>query len=397
MGYEFSSDKNFILMQTQVLKIFRHSFLAEWKIFDVAKNEILKVTLNDINDPPLYRLVKFAPSGHGLIIVHRNNIYYKESPSATEIIQVTHDGTEGLKGNSIMNGIPDWVYEEEIFSTNSASWFSKDGKKLAFIQFDDTHVPSISIPIYGYPGQFQYPETIDVTYPKAGTSNPTVKLFWLDFNEMTQNNVNQTIQNIPVPIEFSTVDHLITSVAWANNNTLISVWMNRVQNKAIILKCAVGGSCINTLTLESSSGWIEFFTAPLFNLDGTEMVFIGSQDDYRHIKVLNLITNELVARTSGNYIVTEILKYIKEEDFILYTANLANDLKAQHIFAVKNKNGEIPQCLTCNLHDGYSYYSAEVSEGGHNIVVIANGPSVPRVDLYTLKIEGIFYTQKLSF
>lgn len=389
MSYEFSSDKSFILMQTQFAKIFRHSFLAEWKIFDVNNNTIINVTVGNPQEPPsLYRLVKFAPSGHGLIIVHRNNIYYKENPFAPEI-QITRDGTEEING-SIMNGIPDWVYEEEIFSTNSASWFSQDGKKLAFIQFNDTHVPSMSIPIYGYPGQFQYPETIDVSYPKSGAPNPSVKFFYIDLEGVTQENVDQKLQSVSAPSELVADDHLITSVSWANSNTLISVWMNRVQNKAVIYKCTIGGPCSNAQILESSKGWIEFYTAPFFNENGNEMIFIGSQNDYRHVKVLNLNTNALTARTSGKFIVTEILKYIKNDNVILYTANLESDIKAQHLYAIKNRNGANATCLTCNLHDGYSYYSADVSEGGNHVVIIANGPLVPRVDLYALKIDGEF-------
>jgi dipeptidyl-peptidase-4 len=387
MSYEFSSDKNYILMQTQFAKIFRHSFLAEWKIFDVVNNKIINVTISNSDEPFLYRLVKFAPSGHGLIVVHRNNIYYKETPFATEI-QITRDGTEELNG-AIMNGIPDWVYEEEIFSTNSASWFSPDGKKLAFIQFNDSHVPSMSVPIYGSPGQigFQYPQTIELNYPKSGAPNPTVKFFYVDLEGITQENVDQKLQNVPAPSELAAEEHLITSVAWASDETLISVWMNRVQNKAIIFKCS-SGSCENSKTLESSVGWIEFYTSPFFTGEGSEMIFIGSQEDYRHIKLLNLNTKDLSARTSGKFIVTEILRYIKNENVILYTANLASDIKAQHVYAIKNENGANAICLTCSLHEDYSYYAAEVSEGGHHIVVIANGPGVPRVDLYALKIDG---------
>lgn len=386
MGYEFSSDKNFILMQTQFAKIFRHSFLAEWKIFDVVNNRILNVTVGSVNDPPLYRLVKFAPSGHGLIVVHRNNIYYKENPTAPEI-QLTFDGTEELNG-AIMNGIPDWVYEEEIFSTNSASWFSPDGKKLAFIQFNDTYVHPMSIPIYGFPGQFQYPETIEVNYPKSGAPNPTVKFFYIDLEGITQENVVQKILSVQVPSELAGEEHLITSISWASDNTLVSVWMNRVQNKAVIFKCTTGGSCVSAQTMQSQDGWIEFYTEPFYNENGSEMIFIGTENDYRHIKVLNLNTNSMTARTSGKFIVTEILKYIKKDDVILYTANLPTDIKAQHIYAIKNQNGASAVCLTCNLHEGYSYYSTEVSEGGNHLVIIANGPAIPRVDLYALKIEG---------
>lgn len=389
MNFEFSADKKFILMQTQFLKLFRHSFLAEWKIFDIENNRILNVTIGS-EEPFFYRLVKFAPSGNGLIVIHKSNIYYKANPTAQEI-QITRDGVEN-PNPIIMNGIPDWVYEEEIFSSSSASWFSPNGKKLAFIQFDDTNVSTIAVPHYGAPGQFQYPLMNEINYPKSGAENPKVKFFYADFDGINESNANSRLFNIAGPSELLTHDHLITSVAWANDNTLISVWMNRVQNKAIILKCTTGGSCTNVLTLESTTGWIEFFTAPFFNKDGSEMIFIGSQDDYRHVKVLNLNTNALSARTSGKFVVTEILKYNKENDVIIYTANLPDDIKAQHVYAIKNQASATASCLTCNLHQGYSYYNAEPSESGSHLVIMANGPEIPRTDLYTIKVNGTTVT-----
>lgn len=387
MSYEFSADKNFILMQTQFLKLFRHSFLAEWKIYDIANQSMINVSIGT-DEPFLYRLVKFAPSGDGLIVVHKNNIYYKANPTSVEI-QVTFDGIE-TQTSLIMNGCPDWVYEEEIFSTNSASWFSPDGKKLAFIQFDDSNVSTIAIPHYGLPGQFQYPLMNEIYYPKAGSVNPTVKFFYADFDGLTQANAHEKVFNIAVPTEFASIEHLITSVQWANDNTLISAWMNRIQNKAIINKCVISAtaSCNDVLTLESTDGWVEFYTAPFFNKDGSEMIFVGTQDDYRQVKVLNLISNAVAARTSGKFVVTEILKYNKDSDVIIYTANIPDDIKAQHVYAIKNQAGATAVCLTCNLHEGHTYYNAEVSEGGNHIVILANGPAIPRTDLYEIKIEG---------
>lgn len=387
MNYEFSANKKFILMQTEFIKLFRHSFLAAWKIFDLENQRMINVSVGT-DEPFLYRLVKFAPSGDGLIVVHRNNIYYKASPT-TEEIQVTFDGIDS-QTSIILNGITDWVYEEEIFSTNSASWFSPDGKKLAFIQFDDSNVSTIAIPHYGLPGQFQYPLMNEINYPKAGSVNPKVKFFYADFDGITVENANQKVFNIAVPTEFTDLEHLITSVQWANDNTLISAWMNRVQNKAIINKCVISATaaCSNALTLESTDGWVEFYAAPFFNKDGSEMIYVGSQDDYRQVKVLNLNTNAVTARTSGKFVVTELLKYNKDSDVIIYTANIPDDIKAQHVYAIKNQAGATAVCLTCNLHEGHTYYNAEVSEGGNHIVILANGPAVPRTDLYEVKVEG---------
>lgn len=381
-SFEFSPDKKFILLTSGIIKLYRHSFYANWRIFDIAAGTITDVKISDDEDTSIYRLVKFGPVNSSLIIVDKFNIYYKASPSDVSV-QVTKDGDLSTI-HKIINGVPDWVYEEEVFSSNSATWFSKDGKKIAFIQFIDSSVPTITLPIYGLPGQYKYPELIPVSYPKAGAKNPLVKLFYVPLDSFN----SDSLPEIPKPVSLEADEYLITSVGWANGNDLISVWMNRVQNRGLILKCTSNTDCQNILTLDTTEGWIEFFTAPLFNGDGTEMIFIGSTDGYRHIKVLNLNTKAVSNRTSGKYIVTEILKFNKDNNVIIYTANTEEDIKAQHVYAIKNVNGAQPVCLTCKLYDGQSYYSAEVSEGGTYLIINSGGPDVPRADLYTLKVDG---------
>lgn len=114
---------------------------------------------------------------------------------------------------------------------------------MAYVQFDDTPVNHIAIPVYGQPGNLrdQYPGLIDFPYPKTGTSNPLVKLFLVDLTGVSSNeNVKKT--QIQPPEELREKQHIIAVSAWANNNTLISAWMNRVQNHAIIEACE-GETC----------------------------------------------------------------------------------------------------------------------------------------------------------
>lgn len=163
-------------------------------------------------------------------------------------IQITDDGSQ-----TIFNGICDWVYEEEVFATKTAAWLSPDNKKLAFVQFDDKPVSHITIPVYGIPGvpRDQYPGLVDFPYPKTGSSNPLVKLFLVDLTNASPNEpVNKT--QIPAPEEFRDKQHIVSVVAWANNDTLLSTWMNRVQNHAIVEACK-GKSCRQVNSFDSLS------------------------------------------------------------------------------------------------------------------------------------------------
>ena len=216
-----------------------------------------------------------------IIVSHDNNIYYKKNLLQREI-KITQDGSQ-----FISNGVPDWVNEEEVFSSNSATWFSNDGNMIAFVKFDDHNVPVMSLPIYGPPASldFQYPKNLHVNYPKVGTPNPIVKLLHVDLSKITDDGQGIDIKEIatPQPLKTDNEDHLITSVSWANNNTLITVWMNRVQNQGIIEKCTIDGTapghtCQLVKDLKSNGGWIEFFTAPFFSGDGQTMAYLGPHD-----------------------------------------------------------------------------------------------------------------------
>lgn len=142
----------------------------------------------------------------------------------------------------------------------------------------------MQLPIYGPPGsiEFQYPKNLHVNYPKVGAPNPVVRLMHVDLSKITDDGQGVDIKEIatPQPLRTDREDHLITSVSWANNVDLITVWMNRVQNEGIIEKCTTnetpaGHVCGQVKALKSEGGWVEFFTAPFFSADGQTMAYLG--------------------------------------------------------------------------------------------------------------------------
>lgn len=382
--YEFSADKKFILTASKLIKIFRHSFVASWAIYDVDKKETIPVTIGGQN--VLISLVKFNPVDNSMIVVYNNNIYYKATPTSEEI-QITTDGSK-----DIYNGVPDWVNEEEVFSSNSATWFSPDGKKIAFLSFNDADVPVMALPIYGEIGNpaYQYPQIFTVNYPKVAAKNPVVKLFYVDLATVATTVVKS---EIPVPSRFLTsqIDHLITSISWATDNNLIVVFMNRVQSQGEIQKCAVSTAtptCSAVLNLDVTGGWVDFFTAPFYNKEGNRMAFIGSSNGYRHVLSLDLSNNQVTARSSGNFEASEILSFNKEQNLIIFAANTVEDHKAKHIYAVKDEANAEKVCLSCNFPATHTYFNAELSKNGNHLAISSLGPEVPETHLYSLNLNG---------
>lgn len=187
-------------------------------------------------------LAEWGPIGNSLIYIRENNIYFKKSVISPEI-QITTDGDP-----NVFNGICDWVYEEEVFSTKTAVWISPDNKQMAYVQFDDSEVRHINIPVYGQAGapQDQYPGVIEFPYPKTGSRNPFVKLFLVNLTQAEPEKPIEKIQISP-PQEFKERQHIISVVAWANNDTMLSTWMNRIQNDSIVQVCKEQ-SCRNVMS-----------------------------------------------------------------------------------------------------------------------------------------------------
>uniref|UniRef100_A0A8C9G2X0 Dipeptidyl peptidase 4 n=1 Tax=Pavo cristatus TaxID=9049 RepID=A0A8C9G2X0_PAVCR len=176
-----SPDQKFALLQYKYEKLWRHSYTASYHIYDFNTSSIL----HDALLPNDTQYISWSPVGHKLAYVWNNNIYIKASPTAAPV-QITSNGEE----NKIFNGIPDWVYEEEMFGSHSALWWSPNGNFVAYAAFNDTEVPVIEYSFYSE-DTLQYPKTIRIPYPKAGAKNPTVQFFIVDIQMLPDFNTTE--------------------------------------------------------------------------------------------------------------------------------------------------------------------------------------------------------------
>ncbi|KAJ7405614.1 dipeptidyl peptidase 4-like protein [Pitangus sulphuratus] len=248
--------------------------------------------------------------------VWKNNVYVKVSPTA-ESEAITQNGEE----NKIFNGIPDWVYEEEMFGTNSALWWSPNGNFLAYAVFDDTEVPVIEYSFYSE-DTLQYPKTIRIPYPKAGTTNPIVRFFIVD----TRSLPNPVPVEIPPPTEIKSGDHYLSAVTWVTDERICLQWLRRIQNFSVLTVCDFENgnwSCPQgrQLTEESTTGWIGRFqpSVPYFAPDNaTYYKVLSNAVGYKHIHYING-SQAPVPITSGRWEVISIEAVTK--DFLYYISN----------------------------------------------------------------------------
>ena len=137
-NYIMSPDGRRILIQTQTKPIYRRSFTAVYYIYDIRNNK-----LEPLSDGGPQQTPVFSPDGNQIAFVRDNNIYLVKLLYDNAESQVTKDG----KRNEVLNGIPDWVYEEE-FSTNSSMVFSADSKQIVWIRYDETDVKQYTLQLY---------------------------------------------------------------------------------------------------------------------------------------------------------------------------------------------------------------------------------------------------------
>lgn len=388
VSYSLSHDEKFLLVSREYRKLFRNSFSAVYDILDLETQEVKPLLVNNKQSHLLF--AEWNPKSNGILFNHGFDLYYKKSPVDPEI-RITTDGK-----TTVYNGVPDWVYEEEILSSNAAYWFSPDGNLLSFVKFNDTSVPFMDIPIYGPAGllEFQYPNSRFVHYPKSGVANPEVTLQIVNLDDLSSGRPVDLTQ-VKAPTEV-TRDHIIATVAWADNSNLVSVWMNRIQNHAVIRKCQPE-VCETIASLESNSGWIDLFTQPLFKVDGSLLAILASQPQdgnigaYRHLTLISTEKDgKQVPLTHGKFIVTELLKWHGDTNTIFYTANLENSSESKHLYAIKGEANAMPQCLTCGLMSNYTkkpqeYFDADFNKDGSYFILSHKGPDIPEEFLYTFK------------
>lgn len=206
--YTFSEDESNILLATDVTRIFRRSSLGTYYVYNTKTKDLSLVAEEQIQEPT------FSPDGTKIAYGYKNNLFVKDLSSETTT-QITFDGEK----NKIINGITDWVYEEEFGFVRAFEW-NAASDKIAFIRFDETQVPEFSMDVYG---SALYPTQDVFKYPKAGEANALVSLHLYELK-------TDTVTEVKVNKDYT--DFYIPRIKWTNDPDVLSAhYLNRHQNE----------------------------------------------------------------------------------------------------------------------------------------------------------------------
>ena len=282
-NYFFSSDERKILLETNSYPLYRRSKLAEYYIYD-THNDQINYIFNGLIQEPL-----ISPDGEKVAFVYNRNLYVKFLKTNV-VKQITFTGSD-----NILNGIADWVYEEEFGLVRAFDW-DKDSNNLAFIVFDETNVPQYSMKIFGnnlYPFQYNF------KYPKAGENNSIVDL---KIYNLTSDKIN-SIGLIGESNDYYYIPRLKFS---AFSNKLYIQSLNRLQNRLVLSTIDNSSGMIKAVFEEKSNTYVDIQEKILF-LENDDFLWVSDRSGFDHIYLVQNEGKNLKQITSGNWDVAKLL------------------------------------------------------------------------------------------
>lgn len=337
-SYIFSDDESKILLQKESQPIYRHSFLGKFEVKDLKSGKVIS-----LNEGKPVQEPAFSPDATKVAFISDNNLFYQDLTSG-KITQITTDG----KKNAILNGLADWVYEEEFGHAKQYEW-TKNSDAIVFIKSDESQVPEIYIPIYG---KNLYPVEMRYKYPKAGEKNSVVsaQLFRLDTEKVMPLNLgsfkNYYIQNV-----FQT----------AKADEVVLITSERIQNASDVLKVNTKTGTVQKLFTETDDKWIETDSPTIEFLDDDSFLWASERDGNRHLYWYDKDGKLKKQVTKGNWEVTDYYGFNpKSKEIYIQTTEKGSINKVVSKVNIENGKSQLISNAegnnSANFSKSYNYF-----------------------------------------
>lgn len=312
-SYTFSPDEKLILIANNTNQIYRHSFTADYYLYDTATKNVSKLFDFQVQEPT------FSPDGKKIAFARENNLYVYDIASK----QTTAITTDGKK-NSVINGITDWVYEEEFAFVRAFDW-SKDSKKVAYIRFDESQVPEFSMSIFK---KDLYPTVETFKYPKAGEKNSEVSLHIYDVASKGTQKVNLS----------QYADFYIARMQWTNEaNVLSAQVLNRHQDNLDLLFIDGNSGATKVVLNEKDKAYVDV-TDNLTFLKDNSFIWTSEKDGFNHIYLYDKTGKLKNQVTKGNWEVTNYYGFDEKTNTVFYQS-VENGSINRDVYSI-NLNGK---------------------------------------------------------
>jgi dipeptidyl-peptidase-4 len=310
-NYEFCRDDSKILMTTYVKKMYRHSFQAIYWIYDVASKTTSRLYEGR------QQLATFSPDGKKIAFVKNNNLYYKDLVTQV-VIQVTKDG----EFNEIINGAPDWVYEEEFGFSKAFAW-SPDSRIIGYYRFDESMVREFDMMVY----DDLYPSVDRFKYPKAGESNSVVSVHAYHLETGNTFAMNSGIET----------DQYIVRIKWsADPGKLGIIRLNRLQNVVDVLLADAFTGKSNVIYHEENPRYLSRIGDDYIHFlnDKNRFIIMSERSGNYHYYLHSIDGSMINPITRGNWEVIALLGIDEINSTIYYKSNQSSVIN-QDVYSIR--------------------------------------------------------------
>ena len=312
-GYIMSPDEHRILIQTETKGIYRRSYTAVYYIYDVRNN-----TLEPLSEGGPQQVPLFSPDGNVIAFARGNNLFLVKLLFGNAEVQVTKDG----KFNEVINGLPDWVNEEE-FTTNRSFDFSADSKVLAWVRYDESQVPIYSMQEFKglYPARSEfdaYPGTYDYKYPVAGQKNSEVKVMTFDIK-------NRVTRTLDVPLD---KNGYIPRIKFTSDPTKLAViTLNRHQSQMDVYMANPLSKVCKLVLREKNEKYVRETAYTQMKFYDGHFSLLSERSGFQHLYWYNLGGQLEAQITKGNFEVTDFYGYDARTGSFYYASTQESPLR----------------------------------------------------------------------
>jgi len=291
--YTFNLDETKVIIGVNLEQIYRRSKEGHYYVYDLTDKTLEPISELNIQEP------SFSPDGNKIAFVHKNNLYIKDLVSK-KTIQITDDGQK----NKIINGITDWVYEEEFSFVRAYEWNSASNK-IAFIRFDETEVPEFSMDVYG---SGLYPNQQTFKYPKAGEKNSKVSLYLYDLVKSEKTEIDLK----------SYAQEYIPRIQWSHEaDQLVVTTINRHQNNLNLISFNADKKETALLLNEKDAAYVDVKDDLTF-LHDNSFIWSSERDGFNHLYHYDKNGNLKNQITTGDWEVTKYYGFDKKSKKVFY-------------------------------------------------------------------------------
>ncbi|KAI0351315.1 dipeptidyl aminopeptidase [Trametes cingulata] len=406
-SWKLSSDMKYLLVKADYKKQWRHSSFGNYYIHELATKRTWP--LIPPSNPPTTAYAAWSPTGESIAYVTENDLYVVPSPSETDSpIRVTTSGNA-----SLFHGVPDWVYEEEVFSADYALWWAPDASKVAFLRFDETAVDEYTYPVYNPTEDAHtvvpYPDHVVMKYPKPGYNNPLVSVHvfqlnaYLDTMRELGSGANRTEVAQGATVELlwegrqAANNSIISEVAWVAKDALLVREVTRSAEDGSVVYFDLTKEPVNVGTIvrklgkhgeQGDDGWIDanqaiYPLSPSLSPSGEPAYLdvVPTPEGYNHIALFSpASTSTPRFLTSGDWEVTSGVLAVDANRSLVYFQAANPSSTQRHIYAVplpklSGQEQAAPTALTDTSSAGY--YDADFSPQGAFYLLSYKGPHAP--------------------